>query len=267
MRLFILNILVISLISFNLINAQRNSTVIVPEVTAQPHFIGGTIGFGQNFQTGKMNVDCLNCTFTDGVKFNFIIGLFYETRAFNSGYVGMDLLFSTGGMNSNFTENENIIIDDPDANIYEKISVPFRHTAALSVQTLHAIPYFKFEPFEFMFAKLGFSANYVLTSDFTHNKELLKKQATLSNGVVYNIKLADNKTNIVTVQSGEYKELEKLYFAINPSIGFNIPFDQENSIIFSPWIMYSLPLGQMANIGEDFKLNSWHIMLSLMFNL
>ncbi len=267
MRLLLLIILVcINLFNVELI-AQRFANPIDPTGIEKPAYLGAIIGLGQNFQSGSMYVDCANCEFIDGNKFNFTLGIFYEKTIFTGFLAGADALFSTGGLKSSFMENENIAVTDASSNFQENVVIPFRHTADLSLQDLSIIPYIKIEPFNFLYFKVGLSYNTNLSSNLTHTKELLKKEVTLSNGVVTKVQLANYKGNVAKIQDGEYKELEKSYLAINPSIGFNIPFDKERKIMFSPWITYYLPLSKMATNSQDFKINKWLIMLSLGFKL
>lgn len=264
-------LLFIILVSFNLfyfeVFSQTLANPIAPGKLVTPSYLGATIGFGQNYQSGSMFVDCANCEFLDGNKFNFTVGMFYERNIFDWGKLGVDVLFSTGGLKSAYLENENVEVIDAGSDFRENVVIPFRHTADLSLQDLSIIPYLKLEPFSFVYFKFGFSYNMNLSSSFTHTKELLKREVTLSNGVVTKVQLADYKGTIATIQEGEFKELESSYFALNPSIGFNIPFDKDKKIVFSPWLTYSIPLSKMATNSDDFKIAKWQIMLSLGFKL
>lgn len=264
-------LLFIILVGFNLFYfeaiSQNLSNPINPADLEKPSYLGATIGFGQNFQTGSLFVECPNCEFLDGNKFNFTIGLYYEKTVFSGVLLGMDALFSTGGLSSSYLENETVEVIDPTSDFRDNVVIPFRHTADLSLQDISFVPYVKLEPFKFIFLKFGLSYNMNISSNLTHTKELLKREVTLSNGVVSSVKLADSKTNIITIQDGEFKELEKSYLAINPSIGFNIPFDAKRKIVFSPWFTYSLPLSNMATNSKDFKVNKWLLMLSIGFKL
>jgi len=264
-------LLFIILVGFNLFYfeafSQNLSNPIDPAKLELPSYLGATIGFGQNYQSGSMYVDCANCEFIDGNKFNFTLGAFYEKTIFEGGKIGIDALFSTGGLKSSYLENETVEVTEPNSNFRENVVIPFRHTADLSIQDISIIPYVKIEPFNFMYFKLGVSYNMNLSSDLTHTKELLKREVTLSNGVITRVQLADYKGTIATIQEGEFKDLESSYFAFNPSIGFNIPFGKERKVIFSPWVTYSIPLSKMATNSDDFKINKWLIMFSLGFKL
>jgi len=267
MRLLLFIILVgLNFTAGNLFS-QVLSNPISPASQPNPSYLGVTIGFGQNFQSGKMFVDCPGCVFEEGNKFGFTFGIYYEKSIFVEGYLGIDLLYNTSGLKSSYIENEIVEVKSQEIDFRENVILPFRHTADLDVSTLSFSPYFKILPFDFMFFKLGFGYNLALSSNLKHDKELLKKEVILSNGTVTKVKLADTKGYTATVQDGEYTELEKSFFTINPSIGFNIPFDEQKNIIFSPWFMYSIPLSAMSKNGEDFKINGWRILFSLGFKL
>lgn len=264
-------LLFIILVGFNLFYfeafSQNLSNPIDPADLEKPMYLGATIGLGQNYQSGSLYVDCANCEFIDGNKFNFTIGLYLEKTIFTGGLIGIDALFSTGGLKSSYQENETVEVVDLTSDFRENVIIPFRHTADLTVQDISFVPYLKLEPFNFMFLKFGLSYNMNISSNLTHTKELLKREITLSNGVVTRVQLADYKGTIATVQDGEFAELESSYLAFNPSIGFNIPFDKERNVVFSPWLSYSIPLSKMATNSNDFKINKWLIMLSLGFKL
>ncbi|HRP02990.1 MAG TPA: hypothetical protein PLE30_10130 [Candidatus Kapabacteria bacterium] len=247
--------------------AQRYATPIDPAGIEVPMYLGATIGFGQNFQNGSMYVDCANCEFLNGNKFNFTAGIYLERQLFEGGYLGFDALFSAGGLNSSFKENEIVEVNDQVSNFRENVTIPFRHTADLKISDFSFVPYVKYEPFSFMYLKFGVSYNSNLSATLTHTKELLIREVTLSNGVITKVELANTKGAKAIVQDGDYKELEKSYFALNPTIGLNIPFGETNSVIFSPWLTYVLPLSNMATNSNDFKINKWHLMLSLGFKL
>lgn len=247
--------------------SQNLANPINPAKLVTPQYLGATIGFGQNYQSGSLFVDCANCEFIEGSKFNFTIGAYYEYQILDWGKLGIDALFSTGGLKSSYLENEDVEVVDLISNFRENAVIPFRHTSDLSLQDLSFIPYFKLEPFSFLYLKLGVSYNMNISSNLTHTKELLKREITLSNGVVTKVQLADYKGTIATIQDGEFKELESSYFAFNPSLGFNIPFDKDKKVVFSPWITYSLPLSKMATNSSDLKINKWQLMFSLGFKL
>lgn len=277
----LLFIIILTVISLNLsvtenLLAQKQTVVQKPLVQKQsnpinpgrdliPEYIGIIFGLGQNYQTGKMYVECPDCVFEDGVKFGYTIGIYYESNIALPLKFGIDLLYDYQGIKSSFLENESVEISSAAVDYKENVVLPFRHTADVDISTLMFIPYLKYSPVDFFFAKLGFSVNYAFSSHIQHDKELTQKKATLSNGTVVKVSIPGTKNNIATVQEGEIPNLNKLDFSINPSIGFTIPFDKDDKIVFSPYLMYCVAMNNLSDNGENFKINTWRLMFELGF--
>jgi hypothetical protein len=244
---------------------QKQSNPIKPGRELIPEYIGIVFGLGQNFQTGKMYVECPQCVFEDGIKFGYTIGIYYESFIVEPLKFGIDVLYDYQGIKSSFVENESVEVRSEIVDYKENVILPFRHTADVNINTLMLIPYLKYSPVEFFYVKLGFSLNFVFSSLLQHDKELLQKKASLSNGTVVQVSIPGSKNNTVTVENGDLVGINKTYFSLNPAIGFTIPFDKDNDILFSPYVMYSLPMGIISNIGENFKINTWRLMFELGF--
>jgi hypothetical protein len=277
----LLFIIILTVISINLsvtenLLAQKQSVVQKPLVQKQsnpiypgreliPEYVGLIFGLGQNFQTGKMYVECPGCVFEEGVKFGYTIGVYYESIIAGPLKFGIDVLYDYQGIKSSFLENESVEISSAEVDYKENVVLPFRHTADVDINTLMFMPYLKYSPVDYFYGKLGFSLNYVFSSHIKHDKELTQKKATLSNGTVVVVSIPGTKNNIATVQEGDINDLNKTYFSLNPVIGFTIPFDKDNNIVFSPYLMYSLPMSNLSDNGENFKINTWRLMFELGF--
>jgi hypothetical protein len=245
--------------------AQKQSNPISPGRELIPEYIGIVFGLGQNFQSGKMFVECPGCVFEDGVKFGYTIGAYYETLLVGPLKSGIDVLYDYQGIKSTFLEYESVEVRSDIVDYKENVILPFRHTADVDINTLMFIPYFKYSPVNFFYAKVGFSLNYIFSSHIRHDKELTQKKATLSNGTIVQVSIPGVKNNIATVQDSDFININKTYFSFVPAIGFTIPFDSDDKIVFSPYFMYSMPLGNLSENGENFKINTWRLMFELGF--
>ena len=244
---------------------QKQSNPINPGRELIPEYVGFIIGLGQNFQTGKMYVECPGCVFEDGVKFGYTFGVYYESVLAGPLKFGLDVLYDYQGVKSSFLENESVEVSSELVDYKENVVLPFRHTADVDINTLMFIPYLKYSPVDYFYAKLGFSMNYIFSSHIKHDKELLQKKATLSNGTVVAVKIPGAKNYIATVQDGDYIDINKTYFSLIPAIGFTIPFDDANKIVFSPYLMYSMAMSNLSENGENLKINTWRLMFELGF--
>lgn len=266
MRLLL--IIIIFLFNFAVLSFSQNlSNPIFPAKPTLPDYLGFTLGLGQNFQSGKMYVECPGCVFEDGVRFGYTIGAFYESYINDFLTYGADINFSNNGIKTSYIENELIDVVSTEISYRESVNIPFRHISDVDISTINLIPYIKLIPWNFLFFKVGFGFNFVASSNLRHDKELLKNEVILSNGTITKVRLADTKGNLATIQDGDFKDLEKFYLTINPSVGFNIPFDSKRNVVFSPWLMYSLPLSDISKNGEAFKINQWRILFSISFKL
>ncbi len=245
----------ISLILLNSYSYAQDSNPLDPIEPPPPKDIGFVIGLGMNFQSGTSYSTCNDCLFEDGSKFGFSLGIVYELPIIEKrlSYGGM-LLFDKLDVSTTFREREAFEFE---AGRY--VPVNFRHHSDISASSLSLVPYLKWSPADIFFVKIGPSLSYLLQANLHHQKEFLDKTVLLPTGETVAGRFADNNKTIITVEDSEYPDVNKLQFGINTSIGLNFEF--ENNFIFAPYFMYNLPLTNISDFGEDFKIHSWRIML------
>lgn len=264
MRLLYFYIVLLIIFQIKLFSQSYIETPLTPAKERVPGYIGFLIGFGQNYQTGDFLVDCLDCTFEDGVRGGFSLGIAYDRLALPWLKYGIAGLYDYQGINSSFRETEIIRLELENSGLRENVPVQFRHTANLDIHNLTVMPYIKLEPASFFFFRLGFGASYIFSSSLKHDKELLTKEATLSNGATVNVKL-ENGDNKVNVQNSEIRELNNLQFLIMPALGFKINFSETTYLM--PYFQYNLPLSNVSENGNDFRIHQWRLFLELGFKL
>ncbi len=247
--------------------SQRSSPLAPINTDPNLQFIGMYVGFGQNFQAGKIYPSCLQCEFEKGNKFGFTAGLLYEYRLIKSLYIGTGLEYNYLGIDAFFTEIEpqsiKIPINAADS-ILEKVNIKFQHEANVNIHNLALVPYLKYQPFDFMFIRLGIGVGYNISSGFTHKKTLAQNTVKLSNGETAAIKIPNESKNSV-LEDGELLQASPLQVYINPALGFDLPLSDH--LIFSPIFSYSNALMNIATRGIDPKVHYWRIMLELRYNI
>lgn len=258
-------VIMASLSSANQAISQLQATPIQPEQLYNYHQLGLVLGLGQNFQSGKYNVDCDDCIFEDGVKFGYTIGLNYEYNLDDMFNIGIMGLFDDFGLKNSFVENEKLNVTSDDGTYNEIITVPFRHTAEAKFTAFSIMPHIKFHPTEFIFFDLGFSIRLPLSSNIKHEKELTKTTARLSNGAIVDIKIEGTQEIKVVLEDKEFPQVNKPQFGIVPMIGLN--FVVKHKIFLRPFFMYKLPISNFSDKGENFMINSWRIMFEISMKL
>ncbi|MBX3042799.1 MAG: hypothetical protein KIT33_12860 [Candidatus Kapabacteria bacterium] len=266
MRLLYIYIVIIFSLTFaSLGQTPYVSTPLMPAKDRVPGYFGVLIGLGQNFQSGEFYVDCSDCIFESGVGTGFTIGAAYDRVALPWLKYGIAGFYDYSALSSTFRENEIIPFELENSGIRENINVQFRHTADLNIHNLTAMPYIKMEPFSFMFFRLGFGASYIFSSSLKHDKELLQKEATLSNGAVVTIRIPGRTGYRVNVQDSEIRQLNNLVLSLMPALGFKINFSETTYLM--PYLQYNVPFNDISDEGQNFRLNQWRFFIELGFKL
>lgn len=262
------NYILILLLATSVIQAEDKftSTPLMPAKNKTPGYSGIFIGAGQNFQSGKYFVDCKECEFENGVASGFLIGIFYDRKALSWLKYGISGAYNLSGIENSFVEFEKIHLQSDNSGIDEDIWLQFRHKSEVKINMLTAMPYIKLEPFDFFFFKTGFSLSYIFNSNIKHEKELMQNEVTLSNGATIIVSIPDfEDSNKKTIQDSEIRELNSLQYAISLSSGVIINFSP--TTFFSPYFQYNLPLTNISESGDDYKINQWRIIFELGFKI
>lgn len=251
--------------SQSLLYSQYIPTPLGPAKDKTPGNLGFIFGMGQNFQSGEYYVDCLDCTFDGGVGTGFTLGIAYDRVAMPWLKYGIALLYDYNGIKSSFLETEMIPFELQNSGIKENIPVQFRHSSEVELHNLITMPYLKTEPFDWMFFRLGLGLSYIFANNLTHDKELLQRQATLSNGATVMIRVPGTDGYTVNIQDGPINPINNLQAYLMPALGFKINFSQTTYL--KPYFQFNLPLNTISDNGKDFSINQWRLFLELGFKL
>lgn len=255
-----LTVLVFVFFAASKLFSQPSPSPIFPVLANQTRQdIGMFVGLGQNYQSGEMYVNCLDCVFKGGTGFGFTFGALYEYQFYGNFEIGAALVYRYLGFSAGFEEitTRNNLYSDYGL-INETVNIKFKHTAEVDIHNISISPYIKWTPFEFMFLRTGLAIGTNFSTNIKHTEELSQKTARLSNGEIVAIK---NTSTNQYVQDSEIPDLNSPQLYIQPSIGFNIPFSRE--IVFSPIIEFGLPLSEFSNYGDGLKSNYWRLLLEL----
>lgn len=243
--------------------SQYIPTPLGPAKDKEPGYIGIIVGMGQNFQTGEFYVECPDCIFENGVGTGFTIGASYDRVLLPWLKYGIAAFYDYGGIKSSFLETELIPFELQNSGLKESIPVQFRHTASVDINSLIAMPYLKIEPTNFFFFRMGLGLSYIFSNNITHDKELLQKQATLSNGATVSIRIPNHDGYIVNIQDSQINGLTNFQLYLMPAIGFKLNFSPTTYL--KPYFQFHLPLSDISDFGKDYRINQWRILLELGF--
>lgn len=258
----ILYVTIIAVFAFCKSYSQKISTPIEPEGHGINREIGIMAGLGVNSQSGTMLVDCENCLFENGSKFGYSVGALYRHELTNTFFFGLMVRYDDMSFDASYSERES-------ANVYsektgEQYTVPlsFRHEANTTISYLSAIPFVEWEPFTFMFFRLGFSASIVSGANIIHKKQLVDRYVTLGEIDSVRVELAGGGYE-ATVEDGEIPDVGSLQLSALPMAGFTI--DLRRGFFLSPYVSFALPLTNFSERGTDFKISQFRFMLELRY--
>jgi hypothetical protein len=240
------------LVSLNLFG-QRMDSPIDPVKERNDSEIGFFIGLGGNNLNGTMYVDCETCEFNSGNKFSYTLGLLYMKTMNEWFKYGIALSYDDYSIQSDYLE---IIPQSYEA---EVINVPFGHTAELNMAGLSAMPYIQFDRLKFVYLRTGPVLSYILGKELTHTMTLEESRIITGDGRVIDLSLLDGNENQVLFEDNELVDYTDLLFFWNLNLGFNIELDDRNTL--SPSFQYKIPLNNVSEYKETYKISQWHILL------
>lgn len=257
---FIFKLIILSFISSMILVAQKIPSPLKPEAPPKQMEIGVRLGLGQNIQNGTYYPRCEVCQFENANGFGLDLGVIF-LKDFNK-YLqwGGSLSYETKNISTSYriTELVPVVLQNSDV---DNRPIPFRNIGDLSFGFLSLEPFIQFSPYEFVFLRVGLSSSLIAYSNITHTKELLKFRDTLSTGEIVSIKVAGQNPKSTILENRDVPDINSLQFFVQPVLGFNIHLSSQ--FYLSPYFQYSIPLTDISNSQEDFRVFSWRIMLEL----
>jgi hypothetical protein len=276
MYLLLKRFLYISLVAILASNngfSQQKDSPLAPDKLPGQKEIGIVLGFGQNWQNGKISPTCETCIYENAQKFGYTIGLVYMADIFREMQWGAKLTYDNLSMQSSFRSKESVIIHDEVSDSYPYVNALFKFTGDFTFSALTLTPFVQYDINDFFFARLGFDALYVLNSNLTNTKELLQFKGISSAGDSVDIYIPNpldpdnSKAGLksAVLENRAFSDLNKLQFYVDPMIGFNFNFDDYTFI--STYFQMAFPLTNLSDKNGGFSINRWRLMLELRFAL
>lgn len=217
--------------------------------------IGLIVSGGQNIEFGKYFVECPDCEFEGGVGSGAMLGLYYQRGINNSFHYGLMLMFDWWNLNNTFYRTE--FKSAKDVNTNQEIGpldIEFQHDSDVELVTFSLAPYIKYQISDWFFLRGSIPIGFPLSSSLTHKKSLISR-VVVFNDETYNLEQIDDEL----LQDSEFPELNSPLYSLAMTMGFNIEMSERFSL--NPSFYYRIGLNEVSSNGENFKINSWRIML------
>lgn len=234
---------------------------------APPARAGVELGVGLNRQEGTFLAAC-NCEFADGKGTGFIGNLVFElplnydwALSFKAGINSM-----TTASDVIVTENATIRYEPGDS--IASVKIKFNRHGDVSATYLTLIPGVKYQFFRGgPFIQLGAGIGILMSSKFTHTRQLSSSTALLEDGSTVDGVTFESGTLEETLEDGEIKEAEKLRLSAIIAGGYDIPLSAK--AIISPMVGYDFPLNTIRSTttATGWKISSLQLMVGLKYIL
>ena len=238
---------------------------------APPPMIGIELGLGSHMQSGTFQAIC-QCEFASGSGNGFLGGLLFELPVSYEWTFGFGIKFDF----KNFTTSR-VIHDTAVITYVEKDSIasgPFGFTRIGSVKETFLVlaPFIRYEFFRNgPFVQAGPGIGFLLSSNFTHTRELNSSTITLDNGqVITNVRF-ENGTRSETLESGKIINAATARISALVTAGWDIPVG-DNAVI-APMITYDFPFTTVRpnfvgiNGAADWKISTLYFSIGLKYKL
>jgi len=256
------NLIILLSISFPA-SGQPNPSPISLGATYLQQELGFYVGLGQNMQSGDMLVDCEECVFKSGVKFGYTLGLMYEADLFSRFRWGVLAEYNYRGYEALFSEIESVPIyyQLSDKTIEERANLKFNHNADVDLSYLGIAPFIKWDPWDFVFLRMGLDFSFGLSSNIVHVKQLDQKTLKISTGEIKEIYIDKKGNRQSEVQNSELNGFKSFAIGLRPALGFTIPFSK--SVFFSPIFEYYIPMTSISDFSKELSVSSWRLLFEL----
>lgn len=234
---------------------------------APPARAGVELGVGLNRQEGTFLAAC-NCEFADGKGTGFIANLVFELP------LSYDWAISfKAGINAMSTASDVVIVDNATIR-YEpgdsiaSVKIKFNRHGDVSATYLTFIPGVKYQFFRGgPFIQLGAGIGILMSSKFTHTRQLSSSTAILEDGSTIEGVTFETGTLEETLEEGEIKDVEKLRLSAIIAGGYDIPLSDK--ALISPMIGYDFPFNTIRSdaTATDWKISSLQLMVGLKYIL
>lgn len=221
---------------------------------ALPARAGVEVGLGLNRQEGSFDAAC-GCTFTDGKGTGFLGDLVFELPLnYDWGITLKAGIHALSHTSDQLLTDKATIRYEPD-NTVDTGTINFNRHGETKATYFTITPGVKYQ---FLrggpFLQLGAGIGILMSSSFTHTRQLTSTDVVLQNGQVVHDVTFENGTLEETLQDGEIKDVKKMRFSVAFGGGYDISITDK--AILTPMVVYDFPLTTMT---DDPTANGWKI--------
>jgi hypothetical protein len=194
---------------------------------APPARAGVEVGIGLNRQEGTFNAAC-NCEFSDGKGTGFIGNLVFELPLNYDWAVTFK-----AGINAMSTTSDQVVIDNATIRYEPGDSlasgqIKFNRNGAVNTTYLTVLPGVKYQFFRGgPFIQLSAGLGFLMSSSFTHTRQLLSSTVVMEDGTVLEGVTFENGTMEETLEDGEIQDAEKMRISAVIGGGYDIPLSDK----------------------------------------
>lgn len=244
------------------LKSQKLDTPLDPvQVDIKDWEIGAFFGIGANYSSGIYKPECPDCDFDDNSKFGWSLGLKSDYEISKKFYIGTNIIFDDLSTDGSFRRFENVPLERADGSIME-VPIEFRHILNLEMKTIGIAPNAIWRITKWFDFRLGIFADFIISNNITHTKELLTKVALLPDGEKVKVSIPDSKDSKVVIEDQSIPDIKSLQFGIYPQINFNIPIGEETDLMIGYFM--KIPF---SDIREGYSHNTWRLFFGISYDL
>lgn len=236
---------------------------------APPARAGVELGLGLQTQSGSFLADC-RCEFPDGKGSGFLANLVFELP------VNYELAFSLKAGISFFHTIGDVPINDTATIVFSSPvdsitfgTIKFNRNGDVKATYFMLTPGVRYQFFRGgPFVSVGAGIGFLLSSHFTHKRELTSSTITLINdgSTLDNVRFG-NGTREEVLQDGKIENAVTTRFSVIFGGGYDIPVSEK--AILAPMVQYELPFTQIRNdsFSKNWKISQLMLMVGLKYIL
>jgi hypothetical protein len=256
-------VFVATLLFWNNLEAQvyELSTPLAPSVNSiAEESLGGYLGIGPNWASGKHYVECDSCEFQDGTATGYSLGAIYQRKAATNLYYGAILSLDIMNINSSYREIESIDISKY-SELTGNIPIEFRHEAKMRLLYVGLAPFLAYNPTNWLTLRVAPKISIPIYSNLLHTKTPTTKRVFV-NGVEGRLRYSDDDA---IVQDSKVSELSSPLIGSDFSLMFNLTPGERST--FSLGYTQYVPFMKTTSFGDNFSINSWRVFVEFKYSL
>jgi|GEM_PF-6207028 len=219
------------------------------------NYVGGFIGFGNNFQNGKYLVNCQGCEFSGGNGLNVIVGVNRDWGLQSKLYFGVGLAYESMALNSTFREFETL--EDKQNGIF--FDAEFRHRSKINLGLMRLMPYIRYEFLKPAFVKVGLSPGLIVSNSLVHTQAPVQEFVYISQlNKVQRLSLDE-----VELQNSKVNNLNTFQMGLNFETGLFFTVKKKTKISGS--LQYYFPLTNIVNDNNNFNMSTLRFLVEIGF--